>query len=603
MNLADPQFFAQRKARRANADCSNIAALVQSGTNWDPFRKSVDPTGYVTKLMGKMPMPNNYEVGEGLNTAGIRWTRNETNGTESVFGTGGNLARRQINTKIDHNFNAKNKLGVAYTYEDSQGNFNYSTWPGGFQGSVFRRPQNLSFNFISTLSSTIVNEARVGMRRTGSNSYNPLMDPQTGKDAQAFLPNYSGYPVLLALGTGVANFGSNQIIGGGSTSANVDTTVLWTYGDNLSWSKGKHAFKAGGEIRIGHSLGSDAGFGVTSIPRAAGGDTQFAPISTAINSTNMPGLAGTTASGNLAGVRNVLDFLSGSLASVSQFQYLQNPTKISAFEDYKTFPLRIRDFHGNEASTFFKDDWKVKSTLTLNLGLRWDYFGAPYEANGLMPLPVGGPAGVWGISGSGFSDWMKPGTRGANTAITFVGKNSPNPGTPFYENDYNNFGPAVGFAWQVPWIGAGKTTVRGGYQITYQIGQPANNLQANNSVPGSTCSPSYTGDSNNAYLDLTGLQSLIPVACPVQPMQPVPVTDRAQNIAMPGKGIVTPYAQNLTLAITRSLRSNLSLDLRYVGTLSRKQWNPSFNINIPDFLYNGLKEAFDAARAGGGQSC
>jgi hypothetical protein len=41
------------------------------------------------------------------------------------------------------------------------------------------------------------------------------------------------------------------------------------------------------------------------------------------------------------------------------------------------------------------------------------------------------------------------------------------------------------------------------------------------------------------------------------------------------------------------------VDLRYVGTLSRKQWNPVFNINIPNFLYNGLKDAFDAARAGG----
>jgi hypothetical protein len=54
------------------------------------------------------------------------------------------------------------------------------------------------------------------------------------------------------------------------------------------------------------------------------------------------------------------------------------------------------------------------------------------------------------------------------------------------------------------------------------------------------------------------------------------------------------------LSVTRSLRSNLALDLRYVGTLARKQNNNGgFDINIPNFLYNGLKEAFDAARAGG----
>src|SRR5207253_2346854 len=42
----------------SQADCSD--AVVQTGTNWDPFRKAIDPTGYVTKLMGTMPMPNNY---------------------------------------------------------------------------------------------------------------------------------------------------------------------------------------------------------------------------------------------------------------------------------------------------------------------------------------------------------------------------------------------------------------------------------------------------------------------------------------------------------------------------------------------------------------
>ena len=78
--------------------------------------------------MGTMPMPNNYTVGDGLNTAGYRWLRNEHNGTESVFGTpsvsinAGGLARKQINTKIDHNFNSRNKLAASYTFENSAGN-------------------------------------------------------------------------------------------------------------------------------------------------------------------------------------------------------------------------------------------------------------------------------------------------------------------------------------------------------------------------------------------------------------------------------------------------------------------------------------------------
>ncbi len=582
-------------------DCSD--AVVQAGSNWDPYRKTIDPTGYVTKLIGTMPLPNNYEVGDGLNTAGIRWTRREDNGTEDVFGRPGTLARQQINGKVDHSFNTKNKLGVAYTYEYSHGNFNYATWPNGFQGSVFRKPQNLSLNFVSTLSPTLVNEARVGMRRTGSNSYNPVNEPTNGAKTQAFIPNYGGYPLVPALGLGAVNFQTNQIVGGGATASYLDTTVLSTYGDNVSWTKAKHAFKIGGEIRRGHSLGYEMGGSgavATTIPRAVGGDTPFAPISTtAISTTNMPGLGGSAASGNNATMRNLLDFLAGSLTNVTQALFIQDPKKLTAWEDFKTFPFRIRDLHNNEASSFFKDDWKLTSTLTLNLGVRWDYYGAPYEAKGLMPLPVGGPAGIWGITGSGFSDWMKPGVRGSNTTVQFVGKNSPNPGIPWYNNDYNNFSPAVGFAWQVPWFGAGKTTVRGGYQITHQIPQSANTLSFEVIVPGSANNALYQGDSNNPYLDLARMASIIPLNNGIQPMQPVPTSDRTQTIYSPITGTVSPYTQNFTLAITRSVRSNMTVDLRYVGTLARKQWNPAFNINVPNFLYNGLKDAFDAARAGG----
>src|SRR6476620_8604271 len=95
------------------------------------------------------------------------------------------------------------------------------------------------------------------------------------------------------------------------------------------------------------------------------------------------------------------------------------------------------------------------------------------------------------------------------------------------------------------------------------------------------------------------MSKLIPLNNGLLPMQPVPTTDRQQTIYSPIKNLVDPYTQNLTLAITRSVRSNLTVDLRYVGTLARKQWNPAFNINIPNFLYNGLKDAFDAARSGG----
>jgi hypothetical protein len=612
--------FGQLLNTPTKPDCSDavIGPVTGSATGtWDANRKAVDPTGFVAKLMGKMPLPNNYEMGDGLNTAGYRWTRHEK-GTEDIFGaTVGGLntlsgpGRKQINTKFDHNFNTRNKVGVSYTYERSTGDANYESWPGGFRGSYFKSPQILSVNFTSTLSPNLVNEARGGMRRSGGNTFNGLTNPETGKEAQTFFPNFAGYPVMIGAGAGSAiagvnqgvSFSANQPLGGGSTQQYNDITNLWSYGDSLSWTRGKHTFKFGGDVRRTYSLGYDAGITITSIPRANGGDAPLAAIPTAaISSTNMPGLAGTITTGNNVRMRNLLSFLAGSLGSVTQFYYMQNAAKLDKFEDYLTYPQRIRDTRQSEGDLFVKDDWKVLKSLTLNVGLRWEYYGVPYDGGGLMPLPTDGPTAIFGISGRSFDGWMKPGARAGVTSIQFVGKNSTHPDVPFYPNDYNNFGPAVGFAWQLPWLGAGKTTVRGGYQVTYQAGQVANALTQENLVPGSTNNASYTGDSTNTYIDLTKLQSLVPVPNIIKPMQSVPVTDRTQQIFIPQPDLANPYVQNLTLSVTRQIKPNLTVDLRYIGTLGRKQWNAFFNINQPNFLFNGLKEAFDAARAGNDSS-
>jgi hypothetical protein len=584
-------------------DCSD--AVVQ-GNPWDSNRRAQDPTGFVSKLMGVMPAPNNYEIGDGLNTAGHRWVRNERNGNETIFSLDNeglnrpdNLARKQINLKMDHNFNDRHKLSGTYTYEHSYGIANFEAWPGGFRGARFRRPQLLSLNFTSTLSPNLVNEARVGMRRTGGNSFMGLNDPENGAAAQAFFPNYGGYPTFIGLGTGQVNFQTNQPLN--TTSAYNDTTNQWSWADSLSWTRGQHAFKFGTEVRRSNSLGADAGIAVTSTPRAIGGDAPGAPISaTAISATNMPGLAGSTTTGNNQRMRNLLSFLAGSLSQVTQYYYMQDPDKLDAYEDFKTFPQRVRDTHRNELSLFLKDDWKVLRSLTLNLGVRWDYYGSLYDGFGMMPLPTEGPEAIFGVSGRSWEGWMKPGIRANPTVFEYVGKNSSNPGKTYFPNDWNNFGPAIGFAWQVPWFGAGKTTVRGGYQMTYNGTPSFNSLTQTQVAPGSTLSAAYQGDSGaNAYLDLTKLPSLVPVPQIVKPMEPVPLSDRTQQVYVPQPGLVNPYVQNLTMSVTRSIGSNVTVDVRYLGTLGRKQWNAQLQTNQSNFLYNGLKEAFDAARSGG----
>ena len=593
-------------ASTMNADCSNAQvgqAATATGT-WDVNRKAIDPTGFVTKVMGKMPMPNNYEVGDGLNIAGYRWTRSESGGSENIFTVGGNLGRKQINVKIDHNFNASHKAAASYTYESSAGNAGYEIVPDGYRGAVTRKPQTLSLTFTSTLSPTLLNEARLGYRLTKGRSYSPFNAPDTGKDALAFMPSVGGYPVNVTGGL----FGSIPVAAG--TATYFDDTSLWTYGDTVSWTRGAHVLKVGGELRRGHSLGQDA---INSlIPAANVGDTQLAAIPAgAISSTLITGLAGTTTTGNNQRMRQMLSFFAGSLASVGQGSWMTDPNNLETFTDYKQYDHRIRDMHNqNEASFFFKDDWKVKKSLTLNLGVRWAYFAVPWESDGLMTLPVGGGDAMFGISGRSWDGWMNPGQRADVTTLQFVGKGSPNPNINWYPDDWNNFGPAVGFSWQVPWFGEGKTTVRGGYQMTYQINQSGNNIIQEINAPGASDIATYVPASNSPYLDLVKMQTLsfpihtlTPAGTPLKPMQPSLLTGpRNQQIYIPDAGLSTPYAQNLTLSVTRAVRSNLTVDVRYIGTLSRKQWDPVVNINQPNFLYNGLKEAFDAARAGNDSS-
>ncbi|PYS52695.1 MAG: hypothetical protein DMG13_15230 [Acidobacteria bacterium] len=563
--------------------------------NRDPSRPGYDPTGFIQNtLLSRMPPPNDYTVGDGLNTAGIRFTR-RVDGYDLAGSNGNDTNRDQFNTRIDHNFNANHKLSFVYTWERGR---NMSTqagitnWPGGYNGSNTKDPRLLTVSFVSTLSSSLVNELRAGKktdvkaswapfylgRQKGGEQDETIETGEKGKEAFALLPKYNGIPLQVI----TTLFPSNVIdwaAGSGSTrSAN---SPLYTYGDNLSWSKGKHAFKMGGEYRRGYSnAGGDRGF----TPQArlgAGG----VPVQN-IDNLVIPGLTGN----NQTVARNLLTDLSGSVASIAQGFDLRDPKDL-VFRGYKDgVKLQKRDWHANDFSAFFKDSWKIRSSLTLNLGVAYYYFGVPYEGHGLAGGPVGGAAALCGIS------------CGSLTTVQFVGKQSPNPDQQMWNDDWNNFAPSVGFSWSLPWFGKDKTVLRAGYGWSYNGNAliPVNGNTERMGIPPGVFEGSGTGGityTQPGYLSLANLT--LPIPHQFAPLQPVPLEGaRADAIAAAVPNRVAPYTQNFNLELQRELSRDLTLSVAYVGTKSTKLWNGA-PLNAVEIFNNGFLDAFKVTREGG----
>jgi hypothetical protein len=580
----------------------------------DPFRKAMDPTGYIAKLINAMPLPNAYEAGgsstigtvaiDGLNTANYRWVRRTVGGTAG--GNGGNIEaynRDQINVRIDHHFNTNHRLSGTWVRENHYtDNNDLSPWPTGYNGEIRERPRVFTANFTSVLSPTLLNEFRYAYR-VNELHWNPAIETPAVKDkALEFMPVINGYPVYVR-----PVLFANHVLGSHGDLGH--TSPLTSYSDTISWTRGAHAFKGGIEFRYGHTAGYQPA-PVTApnlglIPVAVGGAGNVGV--TGINL--VPGLL----TNNVTLAQNVLLFLTGSVGSTMQRVETWEPTD-TQFLDYKTSYNhagqppetrgKVRRFHQNEFNWFIKDDWKVKPNLTLNLGLRWDLFRVPFveSATGQQWTrgPIDGNAGFFGISGRDFSEAFHNGgqIKADVTKIALIGSGSKYPDLGMWPSDTNNFAPAFGFVWSPGFAGKDKTTIRGGYQISYLL--PGNSLSwvdlDNRTLPGSEFAGNDSGGST--YRDLSNITIPLTFPSSINDIVIPPLTDHqaAQNFFSPD--YVTPYVQTFTFGVTRSLPGSLLLDVKYVGTRGVKL-HSTINYNEPDFRINGLMQALNVTRAGG----
>jgi hypothetical protein len=622
-------------------DCPGGNAIVNPP--WDPLRPAMDPTGYIAKLVNAMPRANFFAPGgtavDGLNLAQFRWVRGRKGNTGGGAQNGTSpetVNRKQINLKIDQNFNAAHRLNVGWTYELDDNAENIANWPGGFNGDSTRRPHILTVNFNSTLSPTLVNEARFGISYNNNRVSPPWYsaDSTVRQGAEGFLlqggqsANGSTYPIAFTPGTGNFAFGNN-VINSGSTYSGFDS-YLYSYADTLSWTRGTHAFRMGAELRLIRS----SGFSGAVFPTASGGfGDNASPLASAIS--QLPAQLQTTRT-NAA---NMLYLLAGSVNTASMLYWIDSDEdfKNGNWQDWATRQERERKQIANEYALFWKDDWKVTRNLTLNLGIRYEYFGSPYIDGGFTASVVDLGYGLFGPArtDSPFDTWLHPGNLylsgyGPNanpanalrctsgvvnpagipasncdpnrlTQIEFVGPDTDQPGKSAIPNDRNNFGPAIGFSYQLPWFGEGRTTVRGGFQVTYGLaGRNAGtldgllgNLPGNSSTANLIRSDFPQLQNSSRALQLSDLPTIVPIqpTSPALPGGQVEIYNRSANFTAYDPEFATPYTENYTLSVARQLARNATLEVKYIGVMGRKRQG-NYNINLVNVLHN--KELFDA---------
>lgn len=438
-----------------------------------------------------------------------------------------------------------------------------------------------SFNLISTLTPKMVNELRGGGQHPKFWSPAPWDVPE---NESAILKNGGQRYVIDFLSTGT----SSTVQTGGITDPiwqDNDTQgrlpPLYVLADNLSWSAGRHAIKGGVEVRARSSLVTSS---FSSMPRARIGQGG-APVQN-VSANTIQGL-GT----NETYAQWLLMNLAGSVDFVEQAFNSGPPPNLAFTGQYKNRHWQEREF-----SLFFKDDFKMRPSLTLNLGVRYEWYGVPYEKHGRNAGVAGGSAGLFGIQGTSWDDLYSPGlNKGKPADIELVGKHSPNPGKKLYNDDWNNFAPAVGLSWSLPWFGKDKTVLRIGYGIGYEI----NSLRLLNVVsgdqPGLRTLASYR---TAAPLNLANYTLPITYAIVGKPLETVPNNDRSQTVRAYDTNLRTPYTQSFNVAIQRELPSGFTLDLRYVGNKGTKLMR-GVTVNEVNIIETGLLDAFKSVQGGG----
>ncbi|MBS1822334.1 MAG: carboxypeptidase regulatory-like domain-containing protein [Acidobacteria bacterium] len=351
----------------------------------------------------------------------------------------GNIGQHEGTLRIDHNFSDKDRVyGV---YHASAQNTATSPVVGVFTGlglrQVDRRNNTISLSYTHIFSSSLVNEARGGFNKqhlyTHSNTTLSGFLSSIGFSA-ADIAAYGavvGSSELNTHGHLAINFGSGggafQAFsnGGRNTDRPADQNII-TFGDTVTWTRGRHSVRMGADFVRNQALD---GF--------------------AVNRGNVRGLV----TYNGTGANALARFLQG------------NPADSAAFVDQ---PRPAMDVYNWESGYFVQDDFRINSRLTLNLGMRYDLVTPFVDSNDLMVNfdpnyrdTNTGQIGRFVIPSAKTLTYLDPNVVGfgyvlANQSGLGIGRGLVR----LYKN---GFGPRVGLAYSLN----DKTVLRGGYGLYY----------------------------------------------------------------------------------------------------------------------------------------
>ncbi len=506
----------------------------------DPRNLGLDPS--VQKILGLTPLPNRFDVGDGLNTAGYTWLATRTD------------PERNFNTKVDFTLNERNSFYGRFSWgqQDTVGDTTNSG-AARFPGlppivATFRTPRNLAVGWRTTINSRTTNELIAGGNYFKFNFAIPSnQDPNTT-------------PIITVNPTDPLS----------NSYGNLREITTYQVLDNLSHVRGAHTFRTGVNFRLQRHYdirGSVAGLDINPLYRLGGAvDATSFKIPATCSATVTTNCVNTNDRGRLLGVIN------DSLGKLNRVEV----GLVAIGNNYGApgTPFTFDAWYP-EYDFYFQDDWKLKPNLTLNIGLRYEPKPKPY-ARGVNKIFVPDRPFVAGSAPATDIRWV-------NGDI--------------FQSDLNNFGPAIGLAWDP--FKTGKTAVRANFRIAYDrisTFLPSSAVFPN--VPGITLAVSNTvvGQTDNRLRD--GVPSLLPPAGSNPFNRAVPTYPGTLSQELLDPNFVTPKTYMWSFGIQRDLGRNFVVDAQYIGRAGRNLIG-GYERNQVKIRDNGFLDAFKTAKAGG----